>query len=103
MRCAPTANCCAAILRRGCRWRSSIRCSRSAMPSWLLLQLADSAFPTGGFAHFAGLEAAMHAGTVELDGFAREALWQAGHGSLPLVTAAHREPSRMAVLDARDD
>jgi urease accessory protein len=73
------------------------------MPSWLVLQLADSAFPSGGFAHSAGLEAAMHAGAVELGGFAREVLWQAGHGSLPLVTAAHRDPSRLAALDARNE
>ena len=31
---------------------------------WLLWQLADSAFPTGGFAHSGGLEAAWQNGEV---------------------------------------
>ena len=31
---------------------------------WMVLQLADSAFPTGGFAHSAGLEAAAQAGEI---------------------------------------
>jgi len=71
----------------------------------LLFQLADSAFPSGGFAHSAGLEAAMQAGEVRdaagLERFATEALWQAGHGSLPLVSAAHRNRSELSTLDAR--
>ena len=52
------------------------------MTSLLVLQLADSAFPTGGFAHSAGLEAAAQLGEIEgpagLRAFAEEALWQAG-------------------------
>ncbi|MFP2912429.1 urease accessory protein UreF, partial [Pyxidicoccus sp. 3LFB2] len=61
--------------------------------SWRVLQLADSGFPTGGFAHSGGLEAAVQAGEVrgasELRRFVRELLWQAGHGALPLLGAAH--------------
>lgn len=71
------------------------------------LQLADSAFPTGGFAHSSGLEAAWQRGEVTsaaaLDRFVRDCLWQAGHGMLPLASAAHRAPGRLEELDAFAD
>jgi urease accessory protein len=69
--------------------------------SWLVLQLADSAFPTGGFAHSAGLEA--HVQTGELDSverYARELVDQMTYGSLPIVVAAHDAPDRLDELDA---
>jgi urease accessory protein len=72
--------------------------------SWLALQLADSAFPAGGFAHSGGLEAAAQAGEVpDLMRFLRDLIWQTGHGALPLASAAHQRPGDLAALDARAD
>ncbi len=74
---------------------------------WLLLQLADSGFPTGGFAHSAGLEGAWQAGELAspaaLRRFAEDALWQMGQGALPLLRAAHQDPRGLPDCDARAD
>jgi urease accessory protein len=74
------------------------------MPSeWLAWQMVDSAFPSGGFAHSAGLEAAWQSGEVTaaagLERFVRETVEQAGRASLPFLTAAHGRPERLAGLD----
>jgi urease accessory protein len=73
-------------------------------PVWRTLQIADSAFPTGGFAHSAGLEAAAVAGVVrgaeDLDAFVYAHVWTVGNGSLPFVAAAHRDPAGVWAIDA---
>jgi urease accessory protein len=82
--------------------------------SWIVLQLADSAFPTGGFAHSAGLEALLQTGELAtpemeqagftpargVERFCAELVDQLAHGSLPIVAAVHDAPARLAELDA---
>jgi urease accessory protein len=75
--------------------------------SSLVWQLIDSGFPSGGFAHSAGLEAsAQHGAVFDLETvttFARQTLAQAGRTSLPLMTAAHSRSRDLAELDALAD
>jgi urease accessory protein len=69
----------------------------------LVLQLADSAFPTGGFAHSGGLEALVAAGEVSdeasLRRFLRDALVQAASGACPFVEAT----GEVRAIDAECD
>jgi urease accessory protein len=73
------------------------------MDDWLLWQLCDSAFPTGGFAHSLGLEAAWQHGEVrnrsELFSFLEASLQQLGHAALPFAMAAFDEPEKLAEFD----
>jgi urease accessory protein len=74
---------------------------------WLLLQLADSGFPTGAFAHSGGLEAAWQQGAVRdaaaLEDFVDAALWQTGYAVLPLANAAFDRERALGELDAMCD
>lgn len=74
---------------------------------WLVWQMLDSAFPTGGFAHSWGLEAAWQHGEVPdeaaLSRFVRDSVLQVGRTALPLVNAAHAASSAFDRLDALCD
>ena len=77
-------------------------CLRGENP-WLIWQLIDSAFPTGGFAHSSGLEAAWQHGEVrgrtELVSFIEASLDQLGHAGLPFVTASFDAPEKLSEFD----
>ena len=70
---------------------------------FLLFQLSDSAFPSGGFAHSGGLEAAWQLGAVRgreaLEHYVSDSLEQCGQAVLPFVSAAHQQPERFGELD----
>lgn len=74
---------------------------------WLIWQLADSAFPTGGFGHSGGLEAAWQQGEVrnsgELMEFLEVSLFQLRRSTLPFVKAAHQQEGDFARLDLNCD
>jgi urease accessory protein len=73
---------------------------------FLLLQLADGSFPSGGYAHSGGLEAAVVLGGLapgDVEGFLDRSLRQLGRGALPFVRAAAEDPSRLAALDEELD
>ncbi len=70
---------------------------------WLVWQLADGAFPSGGFVHSGGLEAAWRWGQLgdaqRLGEFLETQLVQVAESMVPLVRAVHLEPSRLIELD----
>jgi urease accessory protein len=75
----------------------------SMTSDWLVWQLADSAFPSGGFAHSAGLEAAVQLGVVfECETFARflqNVLIQMGRGPAYFARAAWLAPEDFGAID----
>ena len=76
-------------------------------PPFLSWQLADSAFPTGAFAHSWGLEAAWQHGEIRdvpaVRRFVEAAVQQTAFGVVPLLNASYRDSRRWAELDALAD
>lgn len=77
------------------------------MNEWLVWQLADSAFPSGGFAHSGGMEAAWQHGVIRdrdsLLIFIRSAMRGLERGVMGFVGEAWRTPSELNEIDSRCD
>lgn len=73
------------------------------MVLWRILQITDSAFPTGGFAHSNGLEAAVQHGEIksltDFENFLQNALWQIGYSSLPFANVTHDDIEKISECD----
>jgi urease accessory protein len=78
-------------------------CAGESGIHWLVWQIADSAFPAGGFAHSNGLESIWQHGEIrspeELADFTRTYLAQIGRAALPLVNEAYHQSQPFANLD----
>jgi len=77
------------------------------MDDWLVWQLVDSAYPAGGLAHSAGLEAARQAGFAmdadSLAAFVEASLRQAESAAVPFLLAVHRSPEALVDCDSAWD
>ncbi|XP_072036732.1 uncharacterized protein [Amphiura filiformis] len=71
-----------------------------------LLQIADSGFPTGGFSHSMGYEAALKKGhitnMVRFKEFVLSAMENVGSSSIPFVKAAYLNNCAMSEIEALD-
>lgn len=69
----------------------------------LVWQLVDSAFPTGGFAHSGGIEAAVQLGAVrerdDLVSFLQDSIAQWASQSAPLTGGAYDDPNAVPIID----
>lgn len=71
-------------------------------PSWLFLQLVDGAFPSGGFAHSGGLEAACRLGGLSsIEPFVEQSLSNVASLLLPFVGRTASDPEGLVDADAR--
>ncbi|ELR15314.1 urease accessory protein UreF, putative [Acanthamoeba castellanii str. Neff] len=71
---------------------------------WLVWQLIDSAFPTGGFVHSGGLETAAQAGLIydgkSLEQYLQEQLNQTASTTMKVAVSAHRALDKSQPFDS---
>lgn len=77
--------------------------ARPSDQNWIAWQLADSAFPSGGFAHSLGIEALQAHGLInddrDLFTASRTILRQQTRACLPMLRATHLQANRFVEID----